>query len=64
MTGTDRQLAFQAKRAREATERRDELIRQMRDEGASLRTIAEVAGLSHTQIKNILVRLEAPVAPV
>jgi lambda repressor-like predicted transcriptional regulator len=49
---------------REATEKRDALIRQMRDEGASFRTIAEVAGVSHQTIKNVLVRLEAPVAPV
>jgi lambda repressor-like predicted transcriptional regulator len=56
VSDTARQLAFQA--------RRDALIRQMRDEGASFRTIAEVAGVSHQTIKNVLVRLEAPVAPV
>jgi hypothetical protein len=47
-------LASQAKRAREATLRRDELIRQMRAEGSSLRSIAEAAGLTHPAIVKIL----------
>lgn len=50
------QLASQARKAREATLRRDELIRQMRDEGASWRTIASAAGLSHMAIKKIVAR--------
>lgn len=51
-------LASQAKKAREATVRRDQLIQQMRAEGASLRTIAEAAGLTHTAIARILKRGE------
>lgn len=53
---TAEQLASQARKAREATLRRDELIRAMRAEGASLRTIAGVAGLSHMAISKILAR--------
>lgn len=53
---TGQQLASQARKAREATLRRDELIRQMKTEGASLRTIAEAAGLTHTAIAKILAR--------
>lgn len=45
-----------AYRARTATERRDELIRARRVEGAALRQIADEAGLSHTAIANILDR--------
>lgn len=58
---TAQELASQARKAREATARRDELICQMRAEGGSLRTIAFIAGLSHTAVKKILVRLETPV---
>lgn len=50
------QVASWAKKAREATTARDEAIRAMRDEGASLRAIAEAARLSHTAIANILAR--------
>lgn len=53
---TARLLASQARKAREATSRRDQLIRQMRDEGSSLRSIAEAAGLTHTAIAKILAR--------
>ena len=56
------QLASHARKAREATARRDELIRQMRAEGASLRTIAEVAGLTHPAIVKII--RKTPVAPL
>lgn len=59
---TAEQLASQARKAREATLRRDELIRQMRDEGSSLRTIAEAAGLTHPAIVKIL--RKTPVAPL
>lgn len=45
-----------ATKAREATQRRDEAIRQASAEGASLRTIAEAAGLSHTAIAKILAK--------
>lgn len=51
---TAQQLASQARKAREATLRRDELIRQMRAEGASFRTIAGVAGLSHMAVVKII----------
>ena len=53
---TAQQLASQARKAREAVARRDALIRQMRDEGSPLRTIAEAAGLTHTAIAKILSR--------
>lgn len=50
------QLARASRTVREATARRDSLIRQLHDEGASLRQIAEAAGLSHTAIAKILRR--------
>ena len=53
---TAEHLAAWADKARAATARRDELIRQMRDEGASWRTIASAAGLSHMAIKKIVAR--------
>lgn len=53
---TAQQLASQARKAREATLRRDALIRQMREEGSSLRSIAEAAELTHTAIAKILAR--------
>lgn len=53
---TAQQLASQARKAREATARRDELIRQMRAEGASWRTIAAAAGLSHMAISKIVAK--------
>lgn len=37
-----------------ATERFHEAIRQMRDEGATLREIGEAAGMSHVAIGKIL----------
>lgn len=49
-------VAVWARKAREATERRDAEIRQMRGEGASLRAIAEAAGMSHTAVAKILAR--------
>jgi DNA invertase Pin-like site-specific DNA recombinase len=57
---TAQEVASQARKAREATLRRDELIRQMRAEGASLRTIALAAGLTHPAVVKIL--RKAPVA--
>jgi DNA invertase Pin-like site-specific DNA recombinase len=45
-----------AKKAREATAARDEAIRQMRAEGATLREIAAAAGLTHTAIARIIER--------
>lgn len=53
---TAKELAAWARKAREATEHRDQLIRQMRAEGSPLRTIAEAAGLSHTAIAKIVGR--------
>ncbi len=53
---TAKQLASQARKAREATARRDELIVQMRAEGEALRTIAEAAGLSHTAVAKVLAK--------
>jgi lambda repressor-like predicted transcriptional regulator len=45
-----------ANEARAWTSMRDEAIQQMRAEGASLRTIAQAAGLSHSAIVKILAR--------
>jgi lambda repressor-like predicted transcriptional regulator len=53
---TAQQLASQARKAREATARRDNLIRQMRAEGATLRAIAAAAGLSPQGVVKILGR--------
>lgn len=63
MTGTSStasQLASWARKAREATARRDTLIRDMRSEGASLRAIAEAAGLTHTAVAKIVAREQLP----
>ena len=53
---TAKEVASWARKAREATARRDEEIRRMRDEGATLRAIAEAAGLTHTGVAKILGR--------
>lgn len=53
---TARQLASQARKAREAVLRRDQLIHQMREEGSTLRAIAEACGLTHTAVAKILSR--------
>lgn len=53
---TARRVATWAAKAQEATVRRDEAIRDLRAEGASLRAIAELADLSHTAIAKILAR--------
>lgn len=50
------QVRSWAVKAQHATARRDEAIRQMRDEGATLRAIAEAANLSHTAVAKILAR--------
>lgn len=61
MTPTTAQaLASQARKAREAVARRDALIHQMRDEGSTLRSIAEACGLTHTAVAKILKRQAAP----
>jgi hypothetical protein len=53
---TAKEVASWSRKAREATLRRDEAIRAMRAEGATLRAIAESAGLTHTAIAKILSR--------
>jgi predicted transcriptional regulator len=50
------QLASQARKAREAVLRRDQLIRQMRDEGSTFRSIAEICGLTHTAVAKIVAK--------
>ena len=60
VTDTAKAIASWAKKAREATARRDDAIRRMRGEGASLRDIAQVAELSHTAIAKILARPYSP----
>jgi hypothetical protein len=40
----------------DATGRRDQAMRDMRAEGATLREIAEAAGLTHTGVRKILAR--------
>jgi DNA-directed RNA polymerase specialized sigma24 family protein len=42
-----------AEESTKADAERDALIRQARAEGGSLREIGELAGISHTQVKNI-----------
>lgn len=53
---TAKAVASWARKAREATTRRDDEIRRMRDEGATLRAIAEAASLSHTAVAKIIAR--------
>lgn len=53
---TAKEVASWARKAREATGRRDEEIRRMRAEGSTLRAIAEAAGLTHTAIAKIVNR--------
>lgn len=45
-----------AQEAKTWTSMRDEAIRQMRAEGASLREIAKLAGLTHAAIARIVAR--------
>lgn len=56
MTRTAISVHTWANKARYATERRDEAIHRMRDEGATLRAIADAAGLTHTAIAKILAK--------
>lgn len=53
---TAKEVSSWAKRAREATLQRDAAIRRMREDGSTLRSIAQAAGLSHTAIVKILAR--------
>jgi len=50
------QVASWATKARDATKKRDDAIRQMRAEGASLRAIAAAAGLTHPGVAKIIQR--------
>ena len=43
-----------ARQIDDATRRRDEAMRHMRAEGATLRQIAETVGLTHTGVRKIL----------
>lgn len=54
--GIRQQVVSWAKKAREAAVRRDAAIRDMRAEGATLRAIAEAAGLSHTAVARIVAK--------
>lgn len=56
MTTAAQDVALWARKARDATDRRNDAIRRMHAEGASLRAIGEAAGLSHMAIKKILDR--------
>jgi hypothetical protein len=56
MTATADQLKRASRHLRETTARRDELIRQMRAEGATLRQIAPLAELTAMGVKKILDR--------
>ena len=53
---TAEQLEEIARRLAATRDRRDELVCQRHSEGASLRQIAEEAGLSHSGVKRILER--------
>lgn len=54
-------IAAAAAKVREWTDKRDALIRQARSDGASLRELAAVTGLSHGTIDNICRRaISAP----
>jgi hypothetical protein len=53
---SDSEVARWAKKAREATERRNQAIKEAYDEGATLREIAAAAGLSHTAIAKIIAK--------
>ncbi len=50
------QLRRASRQVREAVPQRDRLVKKMRSEGASLGHIAELAGISHQSIANIIKR--------
>lgn len=50
---TAKRLRHAAEKAHEWTAKRDELIRRAVDEGGSLRTVGDVAGVSHQTVKNV-----------
>jgi lambda repressor-like predicted transcriptional regulator len=53
---TAERVSWWAEEASAALTHRDDAIREMRAEGAALRTIAEAAGLTHSAIAKILKR--------
>lgn len=53
---TAAEVAMWARKAREATVKRDDAIRRMRAEGASLRAIGEAAGLTAPGVQRVLDR--------
>lgn len=70
MNRTEQAVALWSRKVREAHERvyqatikRDNAIRQMRAEGATLRACAAASGLSHTAIANITSGHTAEVDP-
>jgi hypothetical protein len=53
---TAEKVRRRAKEVPEATERLHEAMRQMREEGATLRAIGEAAGMSHVAVAKILAK--------
>ncbi len=53
---TSRALRRAERRVREANEQRDELIREAVSLGGSLREVAELAGVSHQTVSNVVRR--------
>ena len=52
----ERKVRREADKARKAIEARDAAICEMRDAGATLRAIAEAAGITHSGVARILKR--------
>jgi DNA-binding IscR family transcriptional regulator len=57
MTTAERYVKDWARKAREATAARDRWMLTMQEEGASVRHIAQAAGLPHTTVDRILRKL-------
>lgn len=56
-----KRLATVVRRLQELGDERDQLILEARDQGASLREIADLAGMSHVGIKKLIGRHLHPV---
>ena len=56
MTSSIRKVKRAAAKAADSRERLDDAIREAHDQGNSLRTIAEAAGVSHEQVRVIVSR--------